>query len=801
MPMRNLPIRRKLMTVILVTSGAVLLLTCSAFFLYEYITFRQASVRQLLTLGQIVATNSTAALAFDDHAAANEILAALRAERQIVAAGLYDEDGRLFAQYPTDLPREELPATAGPPGFRFANGRLAGFQPVVQGDGRLGTIYLRSSMAGLVARLQLYALIALLVVAVALILAYMLSRTLQRQISKPVLDLVDVATAVSDRGDYTVRAHKHGQDEVGALTDAFNHMLTRIAEQVTRLNLLNHLTHAIGERQTLDSIFEVVLKSLEEDLPIDFGVVLTYAPEDEELRVSYVSDRSREKARSMGMAVGSHLPVETEGLGRTVRGSVIYESEVANSPASFAQRLAGAGLHSLVMAPLAVESKVFGLLVATRLAPDAFSSRDCEFIRQLSEHVAIAAHQAQLYEALQQAYDTLRLSQQTAMQQERLRALGQMASGIAHDINNAISPVALYTETLLESKTDLSDRAREYLTTIQHSIDDVAATVSRMREFYREREEQLTLTPVDLNALVRQVVELTRARWSDIPQEQGIDIDLKMELDPDLPSVMGVEGEIREALTNLIFNAVDAMPQGGQLNVRTRGMPGDLSMEGVFGTVHARVEIRDTGIGMDEETRRQCLEPFYTTKGDRGTGLGLAMVYGMTRRHSGEIQIESAPGVGTTVSLLFPASFARISGAEHDLPEVGRIERLQILVVDDDPLLLKSLRDTLEGEGHSVVTASSGQAGIDAMAVAMQRDKPFSVVITDLGMPHMDGREVARAVKEASPGTPVIMLTGWGKRLLADGEIPPHVDFLLSKPPRLRELRETLTACWRAKES
>ena len=264
--------------------------------------------------------------------------------------------------------------------------------------------------------------------------------------------------------------------------------------------------------------------------------------------------------------------------------------------------------------------------------------------------MALASHQARLYGALQKAYDDLRQSQHTVMQQERLRALGQMASGIAHDINNAISPVSLYTESLLEREPNLSERARGYLETIQRAIDDVARTVARMREFYREREAQLTLERVALNSAIRQVVELTRPRWSDLPQQRGVMVDLQLDLTESLPDIMGAEHEIRDALTNLIFNAVDAMPGGGTLTVRTRTVADPDAMD------HSIIEVSDTGIGMDEDTRRRCLEPFYTTKGERGTGLGLAMVYGMVQRHSAEIEIASEVGRGTTVRLKFPGA-------------------------------------------------------------------------------------------------------------------------------------------------
>jgi signal transduction histidine kinase/ActR/RegA family two-component response regulator len=439
-----------------------------------------------------------------------------------------------------------------------------------------------------------------------------------------------------------------------------------------------------------------------------------------------------------------------------------------------------------VAAPLLVESKVFGVLIAARRKEHSFSSGECEFLKQLSEHVALAAHQAQLYGALQQAYDDLRQSQQAILQQERLRALGQMASGIAHDINNAISPVTLYTESLLATEPSLSTRARDYLTTIQHAMEDVAQTVSRMREFYRKREAQLSLYPINLNRLVSQVVNLTRVRWSDMPQQNGIVIEMHSDLADDLPAVLGVESEIREALTNLIFNAVDAMPDGGILTVRTRIKPRSGNEAAIL--TRAIVEVIDTGIGMDEDTRRRCLEPFFTTKGERGTGLGLAMVYGTVQRHNAEIEIDSTPGNGTTFRLLFP--LPTTSPSEHVvIAPVQTLARLRLLVIDDDPLIIKSLSDILESEGHEVTAVAGGQVGIDAFIEAQNSGVPFALVITDLGMPYVDGRKVAGAIKAVSPRTPIILLTGWGERMTAEGDIPLHVDKVLSKPPKLSELR------------
>jgi CheY-like chemotaxis protein len=350
----------------------------------------------------------------------------------------------------------------------------------------------------------------------------------------------------------------------------------------------------------------------------------------------------------------------------------------------------------------------------------------------------------------------------------------------------------LTAEALLEREPDLSPKTRGGLETIARAIDDVASTVARMREFYRHREAELTLVPVPLNKLVGQVVELTRARWSDMPLQRGIVIALRTELAPDDAVVMGVESEIREALINLIFNAIDAMPEGGHLTIRTRSVS---RQEGAPG-METLLEVVDDGQGMDEETRRRCLEPFFTTKGDRGTGLGLAMVYGVARRQGADISIDSAVGRGTTVALRFPPLPSEKAGVGPAVPGMdARPPRMRLLVVDDDPLLLKSLQGTLEDDGHVVVAANGGQAGIDAFQAAHAGSQPFSVVLTDLGMPYVDGRKVACAVKAKSPGTPVILLTGWGQRLADDGDLPEGIDRILSKPPKLRELRRALIAC------
>jgi signal transduction histidine kinase/ActR/RegA family two-component response regulator/uncharacterized membrane protein affecting hemolysin expression len=789
----NTPFRRKLIRMVLLTSGLVILFTCAMFVAYDVVTFKQSVARQLNILGKAIAQNSTAALAFDNASDARAVLSAFSADSHIVSAALYGTSGELFASYPENVASSDLPSKLHADGFHFEGQHVIGFEPVRLDDKVLGTLFVKSDLRAIDQRLRGYGLITALVIALAVLLAYLVARKQQSEISRPLLELAETARVVSDKHDYSVRARSSGALEITQLTDAFNHMLAHIQQseirsraQMQRLSLLQHITGAIGDRQDLPSIFQVVLRNVEENLPVDFGCVCLYDSASATLTVNTIGASSLNLAPGLGLASDSIVPIDENGLSTCIRGRLVYEPDTRKIDFPFPQRFATNGLFSLVIAPLQVEASVFGAFIAARHAPDAFSSGDCEFLLQLSGHVALASHQARLHGALRQAYDDLRQSQHAVMQQERLRALGQMASGIAHDINNAISPISLYTDSLLEREPNLTEKGRAALTVIQRAIDGVAETVARMREFYRQREPEMTLSLVDLNAVTRAIIDLTRAKWFDLPQQLGLSIDMRAELSDALPGIMGAEGEIRDALTNLIFNAVDAMPEGGVLTVRTFSRPGSGDVELVS------VEVVDTGIGMSEETRRRCLEPFFTTKGERGTGLGLAMVYGMIQRHSAEFDIESEMGKGTAMRVTFPAYTQPLVSKPRATDVHTPMRRLRVLLIDDDPIIIKALEDALAGDGHVTISANGGQAGLDAFVAALATPHPFDLVVTDLGMPTIDGRRVAEGIKSHSSRTPVIMLTGWGSRMIAEKEIPAHVDRVLGKPPKLLELRTAI---------
>ncbi len=402
--------------------------------------------------------------------------------------------------------------------------------------------------------------------------------------------------------------------------------------------------------------------------------------------------------------------------------------------------------------------------------------------------------QARSREELQSAYDELRQTQQSVMQQERLRALGQMASGIAHDINNSLSPVLAFSEMILKKESNLSENSRKNLEHIRTAAEDIAQIVTRMSEFYRRRENKDQLRLIPVNQLAQQVIELTRPCWRDIPQGRGIVVQLETRFEDGLAELYGNECELREALTNVVLNAVDALPEGGLITLSTRAVSLASASDQDSKSTHLVLEVSDNGIGMDENTRQRCLEPFFSTKRQRGgSGLGLAMVYGAVERHEGHIEIQSELKKGTSVRLIFPVRECPKPAGPPVTAPAGESNPLRLLCIDDEPLLRELLKEILEFYHHEVVTADGGQAGLEAFSQARTSDHPFDVVMTDLGMPNVDGRQVADKIKADSPRTPVIMLTGWGNMLAERGEHLPQVDAIVTKPPRVSELLEALT--------
>ncbi|MEZ5277731.1 MAG: PAS domain S-box protein [Opitutaceae bacterium] len=379
-------------------------------------------------------------------------------------------------------------------------------------------------------------------------------------------------------------------------------------------------------------------------------------------------------------------------------------------------------------------------------------------------------------QSLNDALRDLKKTKEVVIQRERLHALGQMASGIAHDFNNLLAPIVGFSELLITMPEYLrdEDRARGYLEKIRKSAQEGAAVVSRMREFYRKRDDEEDLVPVDMAEVAREAINLTAHHWRNQAEARGLRIKVDSRIDA-VSRVLGSGSDLRQAITNLILNSVDAMPSDGRITVVCRERDDWVTLE-----------VEDTGSGMDEETRRQCLEPFFTTKGQAGTGLGLAIVFGIVQRHRGRMEVDSAPGRGTRISLELPVC-RQLHIQSKDTQNQAKADAMDILLIDDESLLLEAVSEHLMNMGHR---ASCHVDPSKALECLYKED--FDLVITDRAMPGMTGDQLARAVKEFRPDLPVVLLTGFGDIILQTGEQPENIDLVLSKPVSVNTIRNTL---------
>ena len=380
---------------------------------------------------------------------------------------------------------------------------------------------------------------------------------------------------------------------------------------------------------------------------------------------------------------------------------------------------------------------------------------------------------------LEETLSALTETQQQIVQQERLRALGQMASGVAHDFNNLLTPIVGYSELLLTSPQHLGDQdtVERYVRLINTAGQDAANVVKNLREFYREHDSREDFVPIALGELIQQAISLTQAKWKDQAQAGGKTITIETDFNP-VPPVCGSQTQLREVLINLIINATDAITSDGTITLRVYADGAQVALD-----------VADTGSGMTEGVRRQCLDPFFTTKGSVGTGLGLATAAGAIRRHGGSIDVATKEGEGTTFTIRIPIHADELGDADNEVTEPTFAPAMRVLVVDDEETVRGLLADYLRADGHTVETAADGREGLERYCAGS-----FDLVVTDRAMPEMNGDQLAEAIRKERRAAYIIMLTGYGDSFRADKEFPNGVDFVLNKPIRRKELRQALVA-------
>jgi PAS domain S-box-containing protein len=758
--LRNTPIQRKLTLVILLTTSFALLLMGTALITYELVTFRRSMAVNLGVLAQIIGSNSTAALAFDDSRSGHEILSALAAEKQISAAAIYSNDGTLFASFPERSPRSDFPTVPGPDGYSFARSHLTLFHPIVQQDKRLGTIYVRADLDEMYSRLIVYGVLLLLVAATAFMGAQMLSRTLQRQISAPILALAKVATAVSERQDYSVRADKHGDDEVGQLTAAFNEMLTRIGETNTAL--------AASEER-----LRLALKGSQTGT-WDWNLVTNHVTWDDYMYPLY--GRTKE---------------EFDGRPETARSFIHPEDRAAAAQARAKALNEGCDLDVVFR-------------IVTRAGEIRYmASRGRAFYDEQGRAVRMSGVTLDITRSKQTEAD---LSRAKEAAEAANQAKDNFLAILSHELRTPLTPV-LAAVASLKDDGDVPAHIASELEMIRRNIEVEARLIDDL---------------LDVTGMVRGKMELNR-KIVDVPSlldhalknycmgiAQKKNLRVTTEVTAAQTHVFADSSRLTQVFWNLLQNSCKFTPAGGAIYIRVfnekpaQGASGN----GSAATAEAPsdglvVEIEDTGIGINPESMPRIFNAFEQGERSRtrtygGLGLGLAISRAIIELHGGIISARSAgEGRGATMSIRLrtaPAVVADAQAQPHQPTATARAagsRALSILLVEDHPDTAEQLTRLLTRAGHRVTAAGSIKEArqlAGAEAASEMKRCPFDLLISDLGLPDGNGQDLMRdlGVCHDIPG---IALSGFGMEEDIAASLAAGFTRHLTKPVDWQELK------------
>jgi signal transduction histidine kinase/ActR/RegA family two-component response regulator len=529
--------------------------------------------------------------------------------------------------------------------------------------------------------------------------------------------------------------------------------------KIRQLSTLYEIGKTLSSTLDLDDLFKKALELLKDRLDYTACGILLLDREKDELYVKQVTGKNLEETKKLKFRVG------IDGIVGWVAktGELVYVPDVSKD----SRYIPGeSSIKSEAAFPLKVRNQFFGVLNIESDEVNGFDEEDLKTLSSFASQMSISIENAQLFSDLKQTLQELKQAQDQIVQAEKLRAMGEMASGVAHDFNNVLAVVLGNIQLLLHQLDHLSpEEIREGLKVIERSSKDGAETIRRIQEFTGVRRDKEFIT-LSLNEIITEVASITQPRWRDQTQKKGIQVELATQLG-DIPLVMGNPSELREVLTNIVFNAVDAMPKGGELTLTTQPQAEDW----------VEVRIADTGIGMTEEVKRRVFDPFFTTKGVTNSGLGMSVSYGIIKRHGGEILIESEPGKGTTFVIHLPTGYEVEEVVLKEVPPVKESRQARILVIDDEDSVRDVLSRILKTKGHQVVVASNGEEGIERF-----RSELFDLVFTDLGMPKLSGWEVGKTIKGINPKVPIAMITGWGVELDREKLSESGIDLVVSKP-------------------
>ncbi|HEU4829264.1 MAG TPA: ATP-binding protein [Gemmatimonadales bacterium] len=720
-PFRDRPIRQKVIILIFVASLVGLLFAATFVSIYDAVSFRRRAVNDARALAGVVSANAISAIVFDDTATAREDLATLADRREIGSAAIYLPGGREFARYT----RPGGPAAvAEPPGREetaFLSDRLISVTRLESNGEHRGWLRIQYMVPGFESRIPQYAMVAAAVLAALGAAAALLLGTLGRSVSRPLHQLADTARALAATNDLRIRATRHADDEIGSVTAAFNRMLDALEEREA----------ALADRAR-------ALRESEERLRLALG------------------------AATMQTWV---MPLASDG------------ERVTAEPGAMAQFLGGIHADDRASLEAAIEKAATsggGLEAEFRTAATGGPERRIALRGHVSaEHGGRAA---QLIGVAQDVTGRRQLEEQL-LQAQKMEAIGNLAGGIAHDFNNLLTGMIGHLK-FVQRAVEPGTQVRADVDEIERAARRAAALTSQLLSY--ARRQMVTPTVVDVNAAVVAIEPM-------LQRALGETITVEAQLDERVAPVRVDGGQLEQVLVNLAVNARDAMRGGGRLTITTasREVSDAAAGDGKAGP-YSEIAVADTGEGIAPEVLPHIFEPFYTTKPvGQGTGLGLAMCYGIVRQADGHIRVESEPGKGTTVRIRLPA-LPEVSGAPvtpPPLPADTAGGHESVLLAEDNPAIRELAARTLREAGYQVTEAEDGAR---ARELADVPGAAFDLLVTDVVMPGQTGRELAAALRKSRPSLPVVFMSGYSD-VAGDGHDP--ADPFLPKPFAPDDLR------------
>jgi|HubBroStandDraft_6_1064221.scaffolds.fasta_scaffold06106_4 PAS domain S-box-containing protein len=773
--LRKASIQRKLTFVIICTSLVGLSLACLSFDFYERTSFRSAMTSELAVLADTLGANTAASLAFSDRKSATDMLAALRAERHIVASCLYDSHGMIFAEYRRDGTSSKF---AMPPrredGAQFEKNSLTLYRSVSLGGEKVGAIAIISDLGALQAKMTQYTEISVVVILFSVLATYLVSTRLLRLITEPLLHLAQIAARVTAKEDYALRALPRGDDEVGALIGSFNQMLERIQERDAALQ---------GAKSELELRVQARTQELQLEVNERMRAEETLSEERKILRAlidnvpdfMYVKDldcRFLVANLSVARQMGAKTPEELLGK----NDFDFYAREIATPFFEDEQRVMRSGQAEVNREEKGLDTQGNESQVMTTQVPLRDKNGRVTGLVGIGRDIT---HLKKIQEEMQKAREAA---------ESASRAKSEFLANMSHEIRTPLNGVMGMTDLALD--TELTAEQREYLETVKMSGDSLLTVINDILDFSKIEAGKIDLEELDFN--LRDSLETTLKTLAMRADEKGL--ELLCEVAPEVPEmVRGDFSRLRQIVVNLVGNSIK-FTDSGEIAVKVQ-------VEGKEGANFiCHFTVADTGIGIPEEKRELIFKPFSqadssTTRKYGGTGLGLTISTRLVTMMGGKIWVESEMGRGSQFH--FTVRLGSADAKEVRLGTVAPPELLRgvkVLVVDDNRTNCRILEGMLARWQMKPTSVNGGKSALEELSAARQTDKPYGLILTDMHMPDMDGFALIEEIRKRPDlaTATIMMLTSAGHRGDAARCHELEVAAYLLKPIRQSELREAV---------